>query len=566
MNYIEAKHTDTNTAFPKNHQKTILAFITIAVLFPFLTKPVHIDDPLFIWVAQQISSNPLDFFGFDVNWYGHNISMAEINKNPPLTSYFIAISAALFGWSELALHIVFIAPLLGLMIGTYKLAKIAGADPFAVTLSILCCPVALISATTLMVDIFMLSLWVWAIVFWINGIDKQHQILLLMSGILITLAALSKYIAISLIPLLLFYTLLVEKRFTRNTAMLFVPTILIALFLWFMYLKYGQSFITNIFGFSVKARVEDSKSLSDGFFVGIAFLGGCLLYPLFYIRKLFSKKVIIWLLGLFCIAIGTFLLSGHIGVTNIENDGSLRYEFVLQFTLFFILGIICIYLLFGELKDNSRPLTWLLCLWIVGILLFAFFLNWSINGRSILPVVPAMSIIIWRQLRKNISFAQGTPVVMYLPLLPAFLIAVTVTFADFRFAKSMQDAALYSVKNYATEENTLWFQGAWGFQYYMQLYGAKRVVINESILRRGDILVIPTNNSNIFPVPQDRFQVLEVKEYEPSPWASILSRKSGAGFYTSMWGPLPYVLGNNSHEVYYILKVVKPWKVEVATT
>lgn len=155
---------------------------------------------------------------------------------------------------------------------------------------------------------------------------------------------------------------------------------------------------------------------------------------------------------------------------------------------------------------------------------------------------------------------------MYLPLLPAFLIAVTVTFADFRFAKSMQDAALYSVKNYATEENTLWFQGAWGFQYYMQLYGAKRVVINESILRRGDILVIPTNNSNIFPVPQDRFQVLEVKEYEPSPWASILSRKSGAGFYTSMWGPLPYVLGNNSHEVYYILKVVKPWKVEVATT
>jgi hypothetical protein len=33
----------------------LLAAITIATLLPFVNKAFHVDDPLFIWMAQQIA-------------------------------------------------------------------------------------------------------------------------------------------------------------------------------------------------------------------------------------------------------------------------------------------------------------------------------------------------------------------------------------------------------------------------------------------------------------------------------------------------------------------------------
>jgi len=40
------------------------------VLAPFLHKAFDIDDPLFLWMAQQIAKHPFDPYGFEVNWAG----------------------------------------------------------------------------------------------------------------------------------------------------------------------------------------------------------------------------------------------------------------------------------------------------------------------------------------------------------------------------------------------------------------------------------------------------------------------------------------------------------------
>ena len=550
---------NTHSLFLKNHY-VLLILATIFALLPFLTKSVDMDDPVYIWVAQQISSNPWDFFGFDVNWYGHSVSVAEINKNPPVTSYYMALCAALLGWSEPALHFAFIVPAIGLIIGTYKLAELFDVNSLGVALTLLCCPVVLISSTTLMVDITMLSLWVWSIVFWIKGIARQHISMLIIAGLLITLAALTKYIAISLIPLLFTYTLIVEKKFTKNTAFLVIPIFLITLFFWIMSMKYGQNFLSNIFGFSVEARTEVSRSIFDNIVVGIIFVGGCLLFPLFYFHHLFNKKEALWLLGLFFVLLSAFFVTGKVGYTSLKNAEGLRFELLLHWSIFFVVGTTCIYLLFRELKENCQPLSWLLFFWIFGILFFALFLNWSTNGRSILTIAPAIAILLWRRLNSNTQFRQKRAVYTLIPLVPVFFVAISLAWTDYRLARSAQEAAAYSAKNFINTENTLWFQGSWGFQYYMQLYGATRVVINESFLNRGDILIMPNNNSNIFPVPKDRFEVIEIKKFETTPLASVMSPKAGAGFYTSIFGSLPYVLGTGYPEVYYILRVIEPWK------
>jgi len=97
-----------------------LGYLIVAALFalvPFLGKPVHLDDPLFVWTAQQIQEHPSDFYGFDVNWYGAPMPMSKVFKNPPLAAYYIAAVASVAGYNEFALHAAFLLPNLALVCG-----------------------------------------------------------------------------------------------------------------------------------------------------------------------------------------------------------------------------------------------------------------------------------------------------------------------------------------------------------------------------------------------------------------------------------------------------------------
>src|SRR5262249_24581433 len=91
----------------------LLGLACASCLVPFVNKPFHIDDPLFLWAAQHIEKHPLDFYGFQVNWYFSEMPMAEVTKNPPLGSYYIALASTLLGWSEMGLHLAFLPPAIG---------------------------------------------------------------------------------------------------------------------------------------------------------------------------------------------------------------------------------------------------------------------------------------------------------------------------------------------------------------------------------------------------------------------------------------------------------------------
>src|SRR5262245_21336654 len=88
-----------------------------ACLLLFVNKAYHIDDLLFLYAARQIQADPLNFYGFVVNWYGTAMPMWEVMQNPPLTAYYIALITALFGWGEPALHLAFLLPAVGARVG-----------------------------------------------------------------------------------------------------------------------------------------------------------------------------------------------------------------------------------------------------------------------------------------------------------------------------------------------------------------------------------------------------------------------------------------------------------------
>src|SRR5207247_9149116 len=101
----------------------LLALITAAALAPFLNKAFYVDDPLFIWMAQQIVRHPFDPYGFDVNWSSFTQPMSAVMQNPPLCSYYIAAIGAIFGWKEPVLHLAFLVWAIILIIGALVLAR-----------------------------------------------------------------------------------------------------------------------------------------------------------------------------------------------------------------------------------------------------------------------------------------------------------------------------------------------------------------------------------------------------------------------------------------------------------
>jgi len=99
---------------------------------------------------------------------------------------------------------------------------------------------------------------------------------------------------------------------------------------------------------------------------------------------------------------------------------------------------------------------------------------------------------------------------------------------------------------------TVWFQEHWGFQYYMEANGYKPLDFGHSKPRPKDVIVIPSNNTNIKRAClQGKAEPLrEVLQFAPCRWLATMKFSLGAGFYTDRGGPLPYVIGPVTPEKY----------------
>jgi len=92
----------------------------------------------------------------------------------------------------------------------------------------------------------------------------------------------------------------------------------------------------------------------------------------------------------------------------------------------------------------------------------------------------------------------------------------------------------------ANRRGTLWFQGHWGFQAAMEAIGARPVDANESRFLPGDVIVVPGTNTNVLPLPREMPLRRERFEIPIAAGGTTICGRCGAGFYSSVWGPLPY--------------------------
>jgi 4-amino-4-deoxy-L-arabinose transferase-like glycosyltransferase len=539
--------------------QTALALLTLICLLPFSGKAFHADDPLFIRAAQQIVKHPLDPYGFRMVWFEYEQPMSRVTQNPPLASYYMAAVGSVAGWRERTLHLTFILPAVGAVLGTYRLARRFTRKPLLAAAATLLAPGFLVSATGVMCDVMMLALWLWAAIFWIQGLDEPGKSWsLAISSLLIAACALTKYFAVSLIPLLLVYTLVRKRRLGSWIFFLLLPILVLGAYELWSRAVYGHGLIAyGIYYIQGRHMMDRDRiaRLSAGL-VGLAFAGGCTLPALTFVPLLWNR--IQFFAGGLLSALLTFsFFSGWINPGSIYLD----HNFVLNqwgwvnIQLFFYLagGISLLALAIADFAKRKDTASVLLLLWVAGTLYFSVVVNWTVNARSLLPLVPAVAILIARRLdRAQRPFASWAIAV---PLVLSGAVSVWVAYADASLANSARMAANYVHQQARDESGAVEFQGHWGLQYYMEEFGARPLEQGEAGSHPGDIIVIPVNNTNRFRLAEETTLIKTVEIPLPLRVTTI-SPEVGAGFYSSVWGPLPFAIGPVPNERYYMVRVI----------
>ena len=519
------------------HPCFALTLAVFAALGPFLAKPFNIDDPLFIWVAHQIQAHPGDRYGFDANWYWSPAPMWSVTENPPLASYYIALVAGIFGWSELALHSAFLVPALAVILGTHRLARHFCRQPMLAALLTLCTPVFLVSSTTVMCDVLMLAFWVWAVVFWIEGLKQNSLLKLSGSGLLIALAALTKYYGVCLVPLLAAYSLVDKRRLGRWCWCLLIPLAALGAYQWATRSLYGHALFSGAVDYAGSTRNSFGVSKIAACLTALAFTGGCVAVAIFF-APLFWRAA-----GLVLVAFGIFAGGAMFEESVLHKHGSWApVEF--QMIFWMIGGAVVLVLSAADVLRQRDSRSWLLALWLLGTFLFAAGFNWTVNGRAILPMAPVVGILIARRLEREIAAVRkisSCRVAVCLAACSSF--ALLVARADYLQAVAVRESARQVCADYSSQPGRLWFQGHWGFQYYMETFGASAEDVKHPAVKPGDRLAVPANNTNLFP-PGSEMPLLETFTVQGPCLLATCNARAGAGFFfATLQGPLPFAFG-----------------------
>lgn len=518
----------------------LLTLLVVFALGPFLAKPFNMDDPLFVWAARQIQEHPGDPYGFKVNWNDTVKPMWEETQNPPLACYYVALSAAVLGWNEFGLHLAFLLPAVLAILGTYRLARQFCDRPLLAALATLFTPVFLVSATSVMCDVLMLCLWVWAVIYWLEGLERKHAWRLLIAAALLALATVTKYFAVSLVPLLFAFTLISRRRLGLWCGYLLVPVVVMLAYGWWTQALYGKNLLLNAGDYATSTRARLGLPGVGTLLAALGFTGGCLAVVVFMQPWLWRKRVLAVTAGAGLLVALLFKESVLHQYRFFEGSSALL---LMQMAFWAVGGVGLLALAVVDVINRREAKAWLLALWLFGTFIFAAFVNWTINGRSILPMAPAAAILLARRVDQRALKGMSEPRTGALVTATAgAALALLVTRAEYLYASAVEQVVEETRVKFVEPGRTLWFFGHWGFQYYMETIGAV-ATDSRSALKPGDLIALPDHNPTTMPVKPENAVVRGECVAPGSRWLATMNDAAGAGFYGSFWGPLPFAFG-----------------------
>ncbi len=549
-NVAEARPNTHGTPASRPGTWLALAALGIVTLLPFITKPFNIDDPFYLAVAKHIVESPFDFYGFDFNWYG-TVEPVTYANHAPATAYYMALVGIIAGWSEPAMHIAFMVPAIALLLGTYAAAKRLCDQPALATVIAWFCPALFVSATSIMTDVWMAACFVWAIALWMRGVDESRFGLLCAAIAAASLAGLMKYFGVTVIGLLAVYALAQRHPLRRWAPLLPIPLLVLAGYEALTYALYGQGLVSSTFSFADEGRGASAIAWYDWIVSGLSFTGGGIAAAAVVALFAWPKRLwLVWCVA-FAMVLGAFALQENYRGLTLRSDNGVDWSAALHLAAFVTLGAQLIAFTLWRLISVRKTEELLLATWIGGVFLFSTYVNWSVTARTFVPMAPAAAILVVRAARID----DGRTVGRYVATLVTATLAIGVAWGDMAWSRTVRDTAVMFNDGFRDNPLDVYFQGHWGFQHYADPAVMQALDIERTVLHADNVLITPKNNSVAARLPEQFRAETDIVLAGEGRWASTMLGNSGVGFYSNLFGPLPFRIGPAPAEVYYVTLV-----------
>ena len=518
------------------------AFTLLANL-PFLAKPFHVDEPIFLAAVPQILRSPAHPLSFTYNWLGTSQAGPDLLNHSIITSYILAAASALTRGSEFGMRLACLPFDVVAACALYALAARYLKRPLGPVLTIIAGPAWFLSMPLLMAEKWMMCCILLSACALLRGLDEKNRPLYWLSAVLISLAVtLKSTAACLLIPLAV-----VQWRRgvppARIAAYLLACVALPALDAFWLepWRLLDTAAFSRRLDPSVFARFQRLRAL-------LAFPAAC--GPIIAAGLLLPSSVSgerrRWTL------LGAFLAAALAFSPFLDTPGRAPVLFDRFLGLFFAFATLAALAKVMEPRSRRLPGGALWLSWLLAGLAASWF-NFFVSARSILIFLPALTLALAERLEEDLDaraldlfYGAGFSAILIL----SFLLARV----DADFAGAQR--AVASV----VQGRKVWFTGHWGFQYYMEKAGAVGLDAGSggwAAVRTGDLVVVPLNNTlQLLPPPALRYKISEVRMNEPIPLRLIDIGRRQAGFYASPFGFLPYTVSREPLDVFTMVETL----------
>ncbi|MFZ0430528.1 MAG: glycosyltransferase family 39 protein, partial [Acidobacteriota bacterium] len=466
----------------------VLGLLAIAINLPFLGQAFHIDDPVFLKVAENTSRDPLFAQDLPILFEGVSVPDLASAEHPPLIAWYMALAARLGGgFSEVVLHTAFLLFPAILAVATYSLARRFTSSPAIATVALLVSPVVFVMSHTLMTDLPLMALWTASVALFVHGLDSGRMRWAWIGGITAALATFASYAGLCLVPLLAAYSVLKKQPAGLLPSMLPVP----AFGAWLAlnavhYGRFTPGPLLNHYLFVEKVLAPGL--IGDKLIYAVVVLGGATLFPLALVALGTVRRIV-----------AGFLLA--VALVFITEVRAYDLPAAACFVGLFSAGFVALWEIFRSFGRSLRSLRSLpseaaddlfLGLWFTGALAFCVLVYLTGAARYLLPAVPPFILMVVRRAELRTG---GRLLHLAVPALFATAImALAAATADFQFARIYREFAGSLAASAASREpgRRVWFTGEWGFRAYLERLGGRELGRRDPRPRPGDRLIVPT--------------------------------------------------------------------------
>jgi hypothetical protein len=539
--------------FARGSSRTTLCILAVGAALGLVNtlRPLHIDDTVYVEIARQIVREPFNPYGSKLNWIHVPESTFGFSTNPPLFSYYLALIIALFGESELMLHLGMIPWCLLAAWSLSALGRRYTGVSWPVALMVLLSPVFLVGMN-LMLDVPMLACVTGAFECQCRFRDHKRAVWLAPAALLATCGIMIKSPAAAFAAV----SLVAAWRW-RQLAVLAVAIVPIGVFLiWQVYCRivYGEFQVTQA-GKVVEGAVwyTDRLNLIAESIVAM-FIILATTFPMWlYLAPVGRGHWRAAMLALAVFGIALWMMDEPLRTRPITAGASLAAVFLGAWSVFAAVGN-------GPGKacdvnplEESRNDDIVLLAWLFGFAGFVVVFSPFVAPRSFLPVQPPLALLLFRDVASPARRRAAGATIAAAATLTALL-----AWTDFRWASCYPRFVDHLTKNYAAHGRLVYAMGHYGWQYYAMKAGFVTWDARWMDAPSGSVLASPVGiykqglKAHLFP----RLVELERLTVPPHPLRlSVWNNRWGLYFHLGGIDRLPWGFSNDPTEELIIYEV-----------